>query len=116
MLVIKVWCLPRLTEKQLNGLHRNIVAAVASVEELDLKNETEMVCLFPSDMMSYGLGEEIFIEVIGFFKRPVRGNEGVFRNLAESLGKAVGMLFPNSVVDCIVRQVDPREGYWSNRT
>ncbi len=68
MLIIKVWCLPKLSERALRSLHKRIVKAVLEIKSLNLHSETDMVVLFPMDMMSYGLGSEILIEISGFFQ------------------------------------------------
>ncbi len=115
MLVIKVWCLPKMTEKQLNELHKSIVAAVASVKELGLKNEAEMTCLFPLDMMFYGPGKGIIIEVTNLSVRPQRAEE-VRQRLAMHLGDAVRRMYPNALVECLVSSLDPAQGFWSSRS
>ncbi len=92
MPVIKVWCLPEIDEPKLNALHKSIVRAVVSVEELGIKDENDMTCLFVPDMMKYGLGSEIVIEVTGLFAKPERTDE-VRQRLAERLGQAVKELF-----------------------
>ena len=61
-LVVKVWCLPRQTEAQLQSLHRALVAATVT-PDIGVKGENDMMVLFPPDMMDYGLGSEILVEV-----------------------------------------------------
>lgn len=61
-LTVKVWCLPRQTEAKLKSLHQVLVEAVAKLN-LGVKGEDDMIVLFPSDMMAYGLGSEILVEV-----------------------------------------------------
>ncbi len=115
MLVIKVWCLPRVTEKKLRKLHKNIVAAVVSVKKLGLKNESDMTCLFPSDMMSYGLGEEIIIEITSTLDHLQRPGT-IQQQLAMALGNAVyalGATFPNARVEC---SFSPIREYWSSQS
>lgn len=116
MPVIKVWCLPQVPEEQLRKLHRDIVAAVVSVKELGLKDETEMTCLFPPDMdmMHYGLGEEIIIEVSGLFEKPDR-TKAVRQALAEALGKVARAMFPDAHVECFISSFNPAQGFWTNR-
>ena len=111
MLLIKVWCLPRMKEKQLNELHEHIVAAVVGIKELDLRDGGDMVCLFPSDMMLYGLGDEIIVEVTGLFNK--QPPEVIQAKLAKTLGKTVQKMFPQARVDCFVYPFDPKQGWWS---
>lgn len=114
MLIIKVWCLPPMPETKLRELHKNIVTAVVGIKELSFKDETDMVCLFPSDMMSYGLGEEIVVEVTGLLlSEEPRDNEGA-RELAIALGDTVHTLFPNAAVDCRVYLDNPTQVSWSS--
>lgn len=64
MLVIKVWCLPVLSQDALQNLFKEIVAAViATVPTPGVKNENDMLVLFPADLMAYGLGKEILVEI-----------------------------------------------------
>jgi len=65
MLVIKVWCLPTLSQEALLSLFKDIVAAVVAIEKLGVKSENEMLVLFPPDTMTYGLGKEVLVEVDG---------------------------------------------------
>jgi hypothetical protein len=101
MLVVKVWCLPQMAEEKLRKLHRNIVRAVAYVKALGVQNETQMICLFPQDMMRYGLGEEIVIEVTGHDRYQLH-RELITRPLANSLGGAVRKMFPHAHIECSI--------------
>ena len=112
MPVIKVWCLPAdQTEENLNRLHQAIVKAVISISELGLKSEKEMTCLFVPDLMSYGLGEEIIIEICGLYDKPER-TDNVKQNLSESVGKSVKALYPNARVESFVSTFNPKQGFW----
>src|SRR5512133_791491 len=114
MPIIKVWCLPEgQTEEGLKELHQAIVDAVISVKELCLEDETDMTVLFPPDLMKYGLGQVIAIEVSGLFKKPKR-NEEVRQRLAERIGKAVHRLYPKADVECLVYSFNPKQGFWTS--
>lgn len=114
MPVIKVWCLPlNQSESDLNHLHRTIVKAVTAIKELGLQDENDMTCLFPSDLMSYGLGEEIIIEINGLFEKPERTVK-VHQRLAASVGAAVKKLYPGAKVECFVTSFDPYQGFWTS--
>ena len=102
MPVIKVWCLPAgQTESDLRRLHQNIVAAVVAVPELGVCDETKVTCLFPPDMMQYGLGSEVIVEVIGLFEKPERTPE-VRNRLAKNIGERVKFLYPKALVEVLV--------------
>ncbi len=114
MPVIKVWCLPlRQTEADLKRLHQEIVKAVTSIPEFGLKDENDMTCLFPPDLMKYGIGEEIIIEIGGLFEKPERTHE-VRQRLAKSVGKVVKELYPEAEIKCSVETIDPSKGFWSS--
>jgi len=112
MPVIKVWCLPAdFSEDQLRQLHQAIVQAVISVKELGLKGEEDMVTLFPKDMMAYGLGTEIVIEVTELWKKPERTDE-VRARLARDLGGTLKVVFPEARVMCYITPFDHLQGFW----
>jgi hypothetical protein len=114
--VIKVWCLPSgQSEEDLKHLHQEIVKAVLSVTELGLHDQSDMTCLFPPDLMKYGLGEEIIIEIGGLFEKPERTQE-VRQRLAENVGKAVKDLYPKAKVECFISSFDPRQGFWTSES
>jgi len=110
MPVIKVWCLPPgQTEDDLNRLYESIVEATVSISELSLRGGKDITCLFPSDLMQKGLGEEIIIEIRGLFK-----TADVRQQLAKSVGKSVKGLYPSSRVECFVDTAEPTQGSWTS--
>jgi phenylpyruvate tautomerase PptA (4-oxalocrotonate tautomerase family) len=115
MPLIKVWCLPKTGERKLNQLFKAIVQAVASVTELGLKDEKSMTVLFPLDMMKYGLGTEIIVEVTGLFVKNERTLD-VRQHLAANLGTTLKQFFPKTEkVECLVYTFNPMlEGFWSS--
>lgn len=113
MPVIKLWCLPKSNEEKLQEVFDNVVYAVTSVKELGLKSQRDMTVLFPPDMMAFGLGTSIIIEVTGLFEKPERTSE-VLSRLAENLGKAVKAQFSGAYVECFIYPFDPSQGFWSS--
>jgi len=113
MPIIKLWCLPQQTEDQLNLLHQAIVKEVCSIKELGFRDENDMVVLFPPDMMSYGLGSEVFVEISGIFNAPEVTPEPLNR-LAKNIGQMVSSKFPEAKVECFVNQVKPSAGFWTS--
>lgn len=114
--VIKVWCLPsRQTENDLNRLHRGIVAAVVAIPELGLKDENGMICLLPPDLMSYGLGNDIIVEItrLSLPGKPGRIGE-VRQRLARVVGSKVKEFYPNAKVECSAVSFDPSQGFWTS--
>lgn len=114
MPVIKAWCLPSgQTEDDLNLLHQAIVKAVVSVTELGIKNQNDMTCLFPPDLMQYGLGKEIIIEIGGLYEKPERTPE-VRQRLAKNVGEVVKKLYPKAKVECFIATFNPDQGFWTS--
>jgi hypothetical protein len=112
MPIVKVWCLPRQSETQLQKLYTAIVRAVVGVKELKLRSQNDVTVLFPPDMMKYGLGEEIVVEVNGLLRKPGRTVK-TRQTLAERLGEAVKRLYPAAKVECFVPPfVD--SGFWTS--
>ena len=111
MLTIKTWCLPgNLPEEKLNALHAAIVKAVISIPEAGIKDESGMLNLFPSDLMSYGLGTEISIEIT---KVPLSCNKVIRNKLAMAVGRTVRAMFPEARVECEALPVNSDAGSWS---
>ncbi len=114
MPVIKVWCLPvGQDEVKLNFLHREIVKAVVAIKALGLRDQNDMTCLFVPDLMSYGLGEEIIVEIGGLFVKPERTPE-IRQALAASVGHAVSDFYPGAKVECFVSSFNPAQGFWTS--
>lgn len=113
MPVIKVWCLPSSSESKLNQVFEDIVKVFEDIPELNLKGTHSMRVLFPPDMMKFGLGTEIIIEVTGLFINLQLGDK-IFRRLAERLGKTLKEHFPKAMVQCFVFPFDPSQGFWTD--
>ena len=92
-------------------LHGKIVEAVVSIEELGLKDEKDMTVLFVPDMMQYGLGSEIIIEVM-LFEKPERTQQ-ILQKLAKNVGRCAKASLPSAKVECFVTTFNPKiQGYW----
>ncbi len=106
--------MPESTEETLNKLHKSLVSSIVQIQELNLHDENDMTMLFPSDMMKYGLGSEIIVEISGLFQRTERTID-VKQRLAKAVGKTVKTFFPNAKVECLVYTFDPvLQGFWSS--
>jgi hypothetical protein len=100
-------------EDKLNDLHQAIVGAVSCVTELGLKDENDMTTLFPSDLMKYGLGTDIIVEITGLDDKPERTHD-VLKRLAKNTGEAVSSFFPDAKVECFVHPFNhSQNGFWS---
>ena len=110
MPVIKVWCLPKLSERRLRGIYKRIVAAVLKVTELRLKDEKSLTVLFPADMMKFGLGEKIIVEVTGLFENDER-TAAVRDKLAFYLTVEMRELFPKTRIECFIYPFNREQGF-----
>jgi len=113
MPVVKVWCLPAdLTEEQLQALHRSIVDEAVSMPEFGIKDEKHITVLFPPDMMKYGLGSEIIIEVLtGVFHRLELPDEYKTK-FARAMVRAVKRLHPGPMVECFIQPFKQEDGFY----
>lgn len=114
MVVVKVWCLPKLTEKRLKELHMAIVDVVALdvFKAFDVKNENDMVCLFPPDMMTYGLGSEIVVEVVASENKDITAD--LQGRLIARLGATVRLQFPKAKVICFIQSISSSQRFWTS--
>jgi len=115
MPIIRVSCLPVLEEAKLKTLYEEIASAGAAVKELGLETK-DFTVLFPQDMMKFGLGDEVIIEVIGLFDKPERTYK-VQKRLAAALGHVVRKHAPKAkLIECFVFPFsNTKQGYWSSR-
>jgi hypothetical protein len=115
---ITVWCLPPDTsEEKLRDLHNAIVAAAVGIKELGLKDENDFLNLFPADMMKYGAGTEIMVQVSELWEKPERTPE-ILNRLARALGETVRRMFPDART--VAARIDPlfkpeRDGFWMDQ-
>jgi len=120
MPVIKVWCLPLgQSEESLNCLHQAIVTAAVSIVEIGLKDENGIICLFPSDLMEYGLGEEIVIEIGDLRRLRGRFYDNICKitvrdQFAEAVGQAVKSLYPEARVECHIEVPVASDVFWTS--
>ncbi len=69
-----------------------------------------MTILFPQDMMSYGIGTVIIIEVT--LPKNLWRTVKIRRHLAESVVTILKEYFPKAVVQCMIHQFDLKQGFW----
>jgi hypothetical protein len=115
MPVVKVWCLPDyLSEKDLRAIHKDIVAGAVSVPEVGVRDETSMTVLFPKDMMSYGLGTEVIIEVTsGAFGERNLGVE-VRNRFATAMVHAVLKHIKGVMIECFILPYRREDGFYQS--
>jgi len=81
-----------------------------SVKEFGVTDEKSMTTLFPKDMMVYGLGTEIVIEVLS--RRSSRVQSITRARLAMVLVSAVCEFFPKAMVECLVLPFSEEDGFY----
>jgi hypothetical protein len=109
---VKTWCLRKdLSERQLLTIHQGIVKVLASFPETGVKDERDMLNLFPKDRMAHGLGSEIKIEITDL---PLCEKE-IRDRIAFEMGIFVKNYFPVANVYCTAKCVDPKAGVWSSK-
>lgn len=113
MLVIKVWCVPRIGEEKLREFRDKLVHASVSVARLGLREE-DVVVLFPADMRKQGLGEEILIEVTDLAEDAEHHAVETRNSLAAKLGRCVRKQFPKAAVQCGIFPFRPDCGLWTS--
>lgn len=62
-ITVEVRLLPPEPEGKLQEIHQALVRAVGSVAGSGVETENDLMCLFPPDLMSYGVGSEIPVTV-----------------------------------------------------
>ncbi len=97
-------------EHKILALHEAIVAAVCSIPSTKITGEKEMLNLFPSDLMKYGLGDEIKTEIVDF---PREMSACDSYRLAKIVGEAVKKHFPKANVHCVARP-SVIDSHWSS--
>lgn len=109
---VKIWCLPwDITQDQLLVLHNGIVKVMASISETGVDNERDMLNLFSPDLMTYGLGSEIKVEL----KDILQYNDIVRVKLPSHIGEFIVKMFPGAHVFCRVEFCNSdKKGYWSS--
>ena len=96
-MVIKLWCLPKQTEGELQSLHRALIENLIKVE-VGVEDENDVIVLFPPDAMAYGLGSEILIELSHIPTPPNMRSDTLKRRLAASTRTVVKRRFPRAHV------------------
>lgn len=108
---VKIWCLPsKLKEKDLNGLHQAVVNVMTEFPETGVDSESDMLNLFQPDLMTYGLGSEIKIEISDL---PVCDKE-TQDFIARGVGGVFQRRFPKARIFCTAECHNPEVGVWSS--
>jgi hypothetical protein len=110
--VVKVWCLPEMSQDELRRMHLSIVATFSVMPIFPVIDQGSMVVLFPPDAMEYGKGEEVVIEVSNFDTTKIkRGLLAAKNGLAARLVIAVQDSVPRAFVQCTVGPEGLTQGF-----
>ena len=106
MIVVKVWCLPKVLsagqfDQVLEDYRAKIVDSVLSVSGLKINDRHRVTVIFPSDFLSHTDASALVVEIISFDETSIR-NIKVRNMLSECVGKTVQSFYPNAFVDCII--------------
>jgi hypothetical protein len=108
---VKTWCLPSgLDEEKLMEIYKGISKIIVEFPEIGIKDEKLILCLFPKDLMTYGLGEEIKVEITDL----IDCEKEVLDRLASEVGEFMKKIFPQAKVFIKVECYDPSDGYWAS--
>jgi len=107
MLTIKVWCLPKLSQKKLEKLLWDILEAIRDTDGMTEAGHTgtgNVLVLFPKDMMKFGLGDEVLIETEGLNATETTTFARFRQELAKKLGQVVQKHVPKAQIDSRVHR------------
>ena len=106
---VKIWCLPEdLGEEKLLELHNCIVKLIImNFGSFGIKDERDTLNLFPRDLMHYGLGSEIKIEISDLPQCSV----DALTKFANNISKAAKDIVPKANVFCKAESYNPAAGY-----
>jgi len=108
---VKVWCLPGdLDQKELQSLFQAIVKTLIDFPT-GIAGEGDVLVLFPKDMMEYGLGTEIKIEITDL---PESAGK-ILSWLATATGQLLQCRFLEANVYCTADCFNPKAGAWSSK-
>jgi hypothetical protein len=114
MLSVKVWCLPPENEDTLKGIYGEIVSKIREIPVLSNSEEHLILVLFPSDCMSYGIGEEILVEAE--FQAPCRFTYLTGNELAGRLGQVIASRYLGTQIAVKVKGYDGTTiGSWASK-
>jgi len=104
-------CLPKLSQKKLLKIHESVVKVMASFPETEIKDENGQLNLFQADLMKYGLGKEIKIEISDL----PQSCKNILKTIIASVGDAVSIMFPDANIYCKAECCNPKAAYWSSK-
>lgn len=86
-------------EERIKEIFDNIVCVVVDAKLYGVVNQSNFIVLFPPDLMRYGLGSEIHIEVSNLNAKDIRETRSRLHNY---LVECLRYFFPDAHVQCDV--------------
>ena len=87
---VKVWPLPKLSESQLKNLALTIVDTCQGFPDLKVQSTADLMVEFAQDMMKWGLGEDLAVEIQFIWNAPhTVGAYASFENPATAIAMRV---------------------------
>jgi|AP95_1055475.scaffolds.fasta_scaffold17910_3 hypothetical protein len=116
-LAVKVWCLPRDSgEEALQKLFQDILQSLIDFGDIGVHDKDDAIIMFPADLMDWGLGIDIRMEVLGLPDEQKLRLLQYLNILAEKVGGVVSAHLPDATVDCIVTSpYNDQSGFWTSR-
>lgn len=110
--VITAYLLPgHWSEKDYNQYFKELLRAARSVPSLRVQSEQDFIVLFPKDLMVYGVGTEIVINVdvpAHFMLGDGQADEAV-----SAIFQVTQDLLPDAYIQCRLHKFDVTCGYWA---
>ena len=104
MLTIKIFCLPESSQEVLETLSTNIKKVARSIAGLSIKDDNNILILFPSDVRQLGYSTTIFVEVTMFRTDGEFNEDG--KTFAEKIIEVMNMSFVRTQVVCHIYKFD----------
>ncbi len=109
--VVKIYLLPPQSEEAMRSFHEGLTATLVGVDGFGVKSEADYFAIFPSDMMSYGLGSDIHAEID--FPRRVGLLRYAQSDVVRAVGKYLQSAFPGAFVQVQPYSFEQLEGWRS---
>ncbi len=110
--IVRAYWLPNpWVEVDYQSYFNQLLRAACSVTALRVRDENDIIILFPLDIIAYGAGKNILIEAdvpAHFMLGPDNMDE-----VASAFFQVTHEMTPDAYIQCVVRTFDVRHGYWA---
>ena len=109
---VRVWCLPDVTEEDLQAFFQEILSAFKLIQAVGVRDSKDITILYPPDKMKWGLGEDIIAEIEDL--PPTSEKERRF--LANRVWETIKKRFPHASVKCRAEAPNPETVFCDDST